>query len=338
MTDPGAGSAAFDLSVIVPSKNCAPYLPTALTSLLDQDLDLGRTQFIFVNDGSTDDTAELLDEWATRFDHVEIISNGTAVGLADGRNLGLDAARGEHIAFLDGDDWLAPGHLAVLLEAIRSLGTDFVRCDHIRVTGKRRELRRAPMAVRNVPIPARAGILPVDQTTLVDYPFAWAGMFHRRLADTGLLRFPSGFMTAEDRPWIWDLHLNGGTCAVIDSPGVCYRRGLSDSLSQVLDERQLYFIPAFGKIFDVVRRDADRDLFLPKAIRNWLAILEHQAKRFDTAPWQLRRQFSTEAQAISDSLPWEVLKTVLLESSRDRRTAVLQMMPHRAELIQELIR
>lgn len=326
----------FDLSIILPAKDCAQYLPVTFTSLLQQDLDLDRVQIILIDDGSTDATPEIYAEWAGRLDNVDIISNSPARGLADGRNQGLDAARGEYITFLDGDDWYARGHLATMLAAIRDLGVDFVRCDHLRITGKHRELRRAPMAIRNTAMPARAGILPVDRTNLVDYPFAWAGVYHRRLADSGLLRFPAGFMTAEDRPWIWNLHLNGGTCAVVDAPGVCYRRGLSQSLSQILDERQLYFIPAFAQIFELLVHDPERDELLPKAIRNWLAILEHQAKRFDSAPWTLRRQIVQRAQALSDTLPWDALKREILRSRPSRRAAVLSMMPRRAELLSEL--
>ncbi len=326
----------IDLSIIVPSKNCAAYLPTGLASLMQQGLDLQRVQFVFIDDGSDDATGERYAEFAQHLEHVEIITNATSRGLADGRNQGIDAACGEYITFLDGDDWYAPGHLAEMLAAIEHLGVDFVRCDHVQVTGKERRRHRAPMALRNTPLPARAGILPVDDSTLVDYPFAWAGLYHRRLADIGLLRFPTGFLTAEDRPWIWNLHLNGGTCAVLDAPGVCYRRGLDQSLSQVLDERQLYFIPAFEQIFELLAVDPERERLLPKAVRNWLAILEHQSQRFDTASWSIRRQITERARTLSDSLPWDVLKQEFLFSRPSRRTAILQMMPRRAELLSEL--
>ena len=65
----------------------------------------------------------------------DVITNSEASGLANGRNQGLDAAIGEHIVFLDGDDWLAPNHLPTLMEAAHHLDVDFLRCDHTTVEG-----------------------------------------------------------------------------------------------------------------------------------------------------------------------------------------------------------
>ena len=65
--------------------------------------------------------------------HVRHEQNG---GLATARNTGLDAARGEYLTFLDGDDWLAPGHCPQLLAAIEDLGCDFVRTDHVQCTAQ----------------------------------------------------------------------------------------------------------------------------------------------------------------------------------------------------------
>lgn len=325
------------LTVIIPAKDGAPYLSTMFASLHQQGLDLTSTQLIFVNDGSSDDTPALLAEHGPAFPHFEVITNETAVGLADGRNMGLDRAEGEYIAFLDGDDWLLPGHLSTTLEAIAALDVDFVRCDHTQVQGTRRERRRAPMAVRNVAIDPRAGILPVHESTMVDYPYAWAGMFHRRLADDGRLRFPAGFMTAEDRSWIWNLHLNTASFAAIDAPGIGYRRGLSSSLSQVLDARQLYFIRAFELIFDLVAADPDADRFFPKAIRNWLAILEHQSTRFRGADRSLTDEIAAGARRVSARLPWPLLRHEFLTAKRSRRVAVFQFMPHRTELVKEIV-
>jgi glycosyltransferase involved in cell wall biosynthesis len=330
--------ASTELSIIIPAKDGAEFLGTMFRSLHQQDLDLNRVQVIFINDGSTDDTPSLLREFGSSIPDFSVITNKESVGLANGRNMGLAAARGEYIAFLDGDDWLLPGHLAKTLSAIRTLGVDFVRCDHTQVLGTDRTSRRAPMALRNRTMSPRYGILPVYETTMVDYPYAWAGMFHRRLADSGLLNFPKDFMTAEDRAWIWNLHLNAHSFAVIDAPGIGYRRGLPTSLSQVLDARQLDFIRAFEDIFELVRTDADSEEYMPKAIRNWLAILHHQAVRFAGSDKHLTQQFSHGARRVSAELPWPMLKREFVHSRQERRIAVFQFMPHRQELVKEFVR
>ncbi|WAL40122.1 glycosyltransferase family 2 protein [Brevibacterium sp. BRM-1] len=323
------------LSLIIPAKDAAPYLPTMFASLHRQGPVLETTQIIFIDDGSADATPQLLAEHGARLPHFEVIRNETARGLANGRNQGIAAARGRYIAFLDGDDWLAPGHLSAMVEAIEGLGVDFVRTDHVQVEASgKRVLRRAPMAVRDAVLDPRLGILPVHDSTMVDYPFAWAGIFDARLAERGLLQFPADFMTAEDRSWIWGLHLGADSFAVVDSPGIRYRRGLPSSLSQVVDARQLQFCDAFAAIFALVTADAQAERFWAKAARNWLAILHHQTQRFAAgSPVALRREFARRARAVSAPLPPATVHEVFAAAPRKRQAAVLPFLPERRALL-----
>src|SRR5262249_31088581 len=135
-------------------------------------------------------------------------------GLAGARNAGLNAAQGEYITFLDGDDWIEAGYLERLVASIERFGCDFVRVDHVQVFGPRRKVFRVPQPRRDEVFNPRQGILPATYSTMVDYPYAWAGIYHRRLLDQGLLHFHHGLRTAEDRPWIWRLHRRAESCAV----------------------------------------------------------------------------------------------------------------------------
>ncbi|MCT1550444.1 glycosyltransferase family 2 protein [Brevibacterium casei] len=329
---------ATDLSIIIPAKNGAPYLPTMFGSLLRQGDIWDRTQLIFVNDGSTDDTPTVLDRYAADFPRFEVITNAEAGGLANARNQGMAAAVGEHIAFLDGDDWLAPGHLSALLEAAHRLDVDFLRCDHTTAEGTKRTFKRAPMAVRNVPLDPRTGILPVYDSTMVDYPYAWAGLFHRRLLDQGILGFPAGFMTAEDRSWIWRLHLQASSFAVVDVPGILYRRGVASSLTQILDDRQLDFIRAFSQVFDLIRSDAEAERWWPKAIRNWLAILDHQITRFAPSPARLRSQLRRGAGIVSSQIPEDLLIREFTQQKPCRQLNISSYLGDSGRYVMEMVK
>ena len=328
----------FDLSIIIPAKDGAPYLSTLFRSLLRQGPIWDRTQLIFVDDGSRDETPQLLEVFSTWFPHFEVLTNPEATGLANARNTGLSVAGGEHIVFLDGDDWLAPGHLTTLLEAARHLGVDFLRCDHTTVEGTKRVRKLAPMSVRNVPLAPRVGILPVHEPTLVDYPFAWAGLFHRRVLEQGILRFPENFMTAEDRSWIWRLHLQAESFAVVDAPGILYRRGLTTSLSRIVDARQLDFIRAFGQIFDLVAGDRQAEALWPKAIRNWLAILDHQITRFASSPASLRAQLRRGSRAISAKIPPEHLRQEFVLQKQARQLNVASYLDDAPSFVLEMMK
>lgn len=328
----------FDLSIIIPAKDGAPYLSTLFRSLLQQGPVWDQTQLIFVNDGSSDETPELLEKFSTWFPHFEVLTNPEATGLANARNKGLATSRGEHIVFLDGDDWLAPGHLSTMLEAAHRLGVDFIRCDHTTVEGTKRVRKLAPMSVRNVALDPRVGILPVYESTMVDYPFAWADIFHRRVYEQGILEFPADFMTAEDRSWIWRLHLQAESFAVVDAPGILYRRGLAGSLSRIVDARQLDFIRAFGQIFDLVAAEPDADRLWPKAIRNWLAILDHQINRFATSPASLRGQLRRGARTISAKIPPEFLREEFVLQKQGRQLNVSSYLNDAPSFVLEMVK
>ena len=94
-------------SVIVPVYNKKQYLGSLSASLLKQSF--RDFEVIFVDDGSTDGSAEVLDTWVeTRF---RVITQANA-GVSAARNTGVRAARGTYIAFLDADDWYEPEFLA----------------------------------------------------------------------------------------------------------------------------------------------------------------------------------------------------------------------------------
>ena len=92
------------VSVVIPTYNCAHYLPAALESVLAQDYD--PMEIIVVDDGSTDETQAVLQ----RYPEVTCIRQANG-GLSNARNTGINAARGEWIALLDADDIWPPGKL-----------------------------------------------------------------------------------------------------------------------------------------------------------------------------------------------------------------------------------
>ncbi|RPF20119.1 glycosyltransferase family 2 protein [Myceligenerans xiligouense] len=115
-------SAAPDVSVIVPVHNVAPWLVDCLSSILDQEVD---HEVIVVDDGSTDDTWSIVGEFAQRDPRVRAVRN-IGKGGAQARNYGVELARGEYVAFADGDDIVPRRAYATMLDAAREDGADMV--------------------------------------------------------------------------------------------------------------------------------------------------------------------------------------------------------------------
>ncbi|HEX6929549.1 MAG TPA: glycosyltransferase family 2 protein [Gammaproteobacteria bacterium] len=108
------------VSVIMPAFNVAPWLHDAAQSVLAQtfkDLEL-----IIVDDCSTDSTRRIADDLAASDDRVRVLATGSNIGGARARNLGLSAARGSYVAFLDGDDLWAPEKLERQLQVMAGSG------------------------------------------------------------------------------------------------------------------------------------------------------------------------------------------------------------------------
>jgi glycosyltransferase involved in cell wall biosynthesis len=119
------------VSVIIPAFRSAPYIAATLASVFDQTC--RNIEVILVNDGSPD-TRELLEAiapWRSQLVYIEQENGGAGAA----RNAGLDAARGEYVAFLDADDRWLPEFLASQVEYLeRNRGCDMVYADAL-ITG-----------------------------------------------------------------------------------------------------------------------------------------------------------------------------------------------------------
>lgn len=91
------------ISVIIPVYNVSDYLERCLNSVINQTYN--NLEIILVNDGSTDNSGAICDEFANKYNIIKVIHKKNG-GLSDARNVGLKIATGKYIAFLDSDDWI----------------------------------------------------------------------------------------------------------------------------------------------------------------------------------------------------------------------------------------
>ena len=115
------------ISIIVPVYNEEKYLPQCLNSLINQTYQ--DIEIICVNDGSTDGSLSILELYAAKDERVKIISQ-TNQGLSEARNIGIKAAQGEWMMFVDSDDWLETDCCQKVVDF--SKGVDFVFFSYIR--------------------------------------------------------------------------------------------------------------------------------------------------------------------------------------------------------------
>lgn len=114
------------VSAIVPVYNTETYLPKCIDSILRQTY--SRLEVILVDDGSTDRCGEICDEYAQKDNRVRVVHQRNSGSVA-ARTFGLSVAKGEYVAWVDSDDWIATETYEQLVEAAVSGDCDVVWCD-----------------------------------------------------------------------------------------------------------------------------------------------------------------------------------------------------------------
>jgi hypothetical protein len=206
------------LSIITPVYNASGHLRETLDSVVaqtSQDFEL-----IAVDDGSTDDSPAILDEYATAHPNfvVRHITNSGSAALP--RNLALDSARGEFVFFLDSDDLLAPDTVKNLLAVADETGSDVVLC---RMENFGTGIRALPRAVFKAERRAEDFIECFAYRTVGP-----TKMFRRSLIEEHGIRFPLGYSNGEDQPFVMRAYLLANHVSAISDQVYYWVRNRAD--------------------------------------------------------------------------------------------------------------
>ena len=109
------------MSIIIPVYNVEKYLNRCMKSIIDQSLD--EVEVILIDDGSSDKSGLICDEYSELYHNVRTIHQKNG-GLSDARNTGIRVARGEYLMFVDSDDYIKKGCLALFIEDIKRTNCD----------------------------------------------------------------------------------------------------------------------------------------------------------------------------------------------------------------------
>lgn len=117
------------ISVIVPVYNVEKYLRRCVDSILNQTMT--NLEVILINDGSTDSSSKICDEYSKKDKRVRVIHKENS-RVAAARNDGLKLAKGKYISFVDSDDWIEDKMYKSMYYTAEKFKTDFVMCDFIK--------------------------------------------------------------------------------------------------------------------------------------------------------------------------------------------------------------
>lgn len=122
------------VSVLVPVYNAERFLQPCVDSLLHQTY--ANIEIVLVDDGSTDESGKICDEYAMNDNRVKVVHK-TNAGVSEARITAFENSRGSYIAFVDADDYVATNYIEAMLKAATEHQADIVSCNLLKVNGNR---------------------------------------------------------------------------------------------------------------------------------------------------------------------------------------------------------
>jgi len=213
------------ISIIIPVYNIARWLESCLQSVLGQTF--SALEVIAVNDGSTDTSLSVLENFARQDKRLKIITQPNQ-GPAAARYTGIQAAQGKWILFVDGDDLLAPDYCEKLYEASERFQADLVLAS-VKYVGEEELLPALPQASREPQLLNPLNRKLLWENFLVLMPL-WGKLIARSLA--GQVTWQKSRYADDIFPSV-QLLVSASQIAVQPLAVYCYRKGREDSKSKV---------------------------------------------------------------------------------------------------------
>lgn len=234
------------VSIILPVYNVAPYLRQSLDSIIAQTL--SDIEIICVDDGSTDESGQILDEYKEKDDRIKVIHKKNA-GTGAARNDGLKIATGECIGFVDPDDWILPNMYERLYNLLQDKGLDIVMFTpdvYNDKTGKHEGFLYFQDS--NFPKFLDDKVFNKDDISPFSYPMCvWNKLYRKRLFDENNIEFAEG-LDFEDHKVIFKSLFTAKRIYFIREKLYVYRHSREGSILSDNDTRMFDHI----KIYDIV--------------------------------------------------------------------------------------
>ncbi len=201
----------MQLSIIIPIYNAATYLRACIESTYKQNLPLNEWELILVNDGSTDNSVDIIKKFQSLYSNIVFI-NQTNSGVTVARNKGIEAAKGQYILFLDADDYLEHDCLNKLLETAENRDLDLLYFIINRVNQAGQKIAEYKVDNPNSLIlngwdHPRGGFIPA--------------LYKKAVVNN--IRFTKGIYIAEDALFNLQIHVLANRVSFIEMPVYNYR-------------------------------------------------------------------------------------------------------------------
>lgn len=211
----------YKVSVIIPVYNAEKYLKKCIDSVLSQTLK--EIEIILVDDGSTDNSSQILDEYAKKHNNLKVIHQQNS-GPAKARNVGIENATGEYIGFVDSDDYLASNMYELLYNTAINNDVDIVTSNYYTVKNSK-EVPSSNFKISSNQIIVKDEILKLvtDANESRILWFGWKSIYKSKIIKSNKIIYPP-LKLGEETVFVLDCLLSSNSMYYIDKPFYYYEQ------------------------------------------------------------------------------------------------------------------
>lgn len=295
-------------SIILPIYKVEKYLRPCVDSILKQTYN--DFEIILVDDGSPDSSPKICDEYAAIDSRVKVIHkpNGRQ---ADARNVGLEAALGDYICYVDSDDYLVDNKVLQLLANKTKDNPDIV---HYKFKEWFESEGRVADCKFNYKVPTEGRSVAEIYCDLIDndayYNSAWSKIIRRDLLMANNIRFEKGIV-GEDNEWYYHVVMVAKSLVLVDEPLYIYRRRQGSTTTTTTRKNlidQIYVLDKWENILKQAPNDARARVVWGSLAKQYCSALIIYAKVDDA----------------KDLLPQLLHKKHLLQYSNNKRVIIFR--------------
>ena len=248
----------YKLSIIVPTFNLEDEIEKTFNSIKSQNIGFDNIEVIFVDDMSTDNTLNILNNYSDSFNNVKVYSTDKNSGYAGKpRNIGLEKSTSDHVLFLDGDDQLLVNACKVLYDEIKLSQADIIIGGQINVFSDETFEFNPPVFFNE-----ECHFTDMENPNLLLIrPAISAKLFNKSVLTHNNINFNEN-IPAQDLLFLLEVILNSHEVITLNSCYIYYRNLNDNSVTFRLDEDYFYgLIKAYGLVCDLFEKyDVDKEI------------------------------------------------------------------------------
>lgn len=237
------------VSVIIPVFNVERYLKKCLDSVINQTFD--NYEIIIINDGSTDNSAMIIEEYKEKYPKKIRFYNKKNGGLSDARNMGILKSKGKYLMFIDSDDYISNNMIEKMYNSIVREDSDMSICNLIKINKNGKE-------IKNYNYNPGTTTLENNKKILFNLPCACNKIYNKKLFNYGM--FDKG-KYYEDFRLINKLYLKCNKIAFIDDFCYYYVDRDNSIMHDKNIKRNYEIIEAIESIKDFYQKEKKYDLY-----------------------------------------------------------------------------